>query len=169
MRSCVGFLALAMSLIPAVSYSQNAGSQSAMAAGESSAHGTVYFYRYRQFVGSALSPSVYCDDSQLARIDNGRFFVAHVAPGKHSFRSNDAQSGIELDVKGGEEYFVRVEIAAGMMKGHGRLVLTPAEQGNYELKSKQLKPLGSDKITDRTRASAQEQTESAENKGAESK
>src|ERR1700716_3249980 len=27
---------------------------------------TVYVYRYKQFVGSALSPSVYCDETELA-------------------------------------------------------------------------------------------------------
>jgi hypothetical protein len=38
----------------------------------SQAKATVYVYRYKQFVGAALSPSVYCDDLQLARMDNGR-------------------------------------------------------------------------------------------------
>jgi len=87
---------------------------------------------------------------------NGRFFAAHLPPGKHSFRSNDSQSGVELEIKGGEKYFIRVEIATGMMKGHGRLVLTPAEQGGYELKAKQLKPLDADKISDKDRVSLQD-------------
>jgi hypothetical protein len=101
---------------------------------------TVYVYRYKQFVGSALAPSVFCDEVELARAENGRYFTVRLDSGKHSFRSNDKQSGTELDMKAGKEYFLRVEIAAGMMKGHGRLVLMSPEQGGYELKSSKLNP-----------------------------
>ena len=111
----------------------------------------VYVYRYKQFVGSALAPSVYCDEVQLARMENRRYFALNVDPGQHQFRSNDAQSGIQLDVKAGREYFIRVEIAAGFMKGHGRLVLTAPEQGRYELQSNKLNPLDADKVVDHSR------------------
>ena len=147
---------LAVFTIAAASDAQDSASQPIPTAVETSANATGYFYRYKQFVGSALAPSVYCDDSQLARMENGRLFVAHVAPGKHSFHSNDAQAGVELDVKGGEKCFIRVEITACMMKGHGRLILMSAEQASYELKSKQLKPLDADKINDTVRVSGQE-------------
>ena len=116
---------------------------------------TVYVYRYKQFVGSALAPSVWCDETELARMENGRYFTVTLDPGKHNFRSNDKQSGIELDAKAGQEYFVRVEIAAGMMKGHGRLILVAPEQGGYELKSK-LKPLDSNKVVNATLVSVSE-------------
>jgi len=117
---------------------------------------TVYVYRYKQFVGSALAPSVLCDETELARAENGRYFTVKVDPGKHSFRSNDKQSGIELDMKAGQEYFLRVEIATGFAKGHGRLVLMAAEQGIYELKSSKLKPLDSSKVVDKARVSVEE-------------
>jgi hypothetical protein len=149
MRIFTNVFILAVFTIAAVSYAQDSASQPTTTAVDTSASATVYFYRYKQFVGSALAPSVFCDDSQLARMENGRFFVAHISPGKHSFHSNDVQAGVELDVKGGEKYYIRVEIATGMMKGHGRLLLTAPEQGAYELKSKQLKPLDADKITDK--------------------
>ena len=116
----------------------------------------VYFYRYKQFVGSALAPSVYCDEAQLARMENGRYFAVSVDPGRHTFRSNDAQSGVQLDVKPGQEYYVRVEIAPGMMKGHGRLILTAAEQGRYEVQSNKLKPLDANKVVDSSRVSVEE-------------
>ena len=117
---------------------------------------TVYVYRYKQFVGSALAPSVYCDETELARMENGRYFTVKLDPGKHSFRSNDKQSGTELDMKAGQEYFVRVELVAGAMKGHGRLVLMSPEQGGYELKSSKLKPLGSNKVVNATLVSVDE-------------
>lgn len=145
-------------LLSALALSAISQAQQPPTADAQSGDATIYFYRYKQFVGSALTPSVYCDEGQLARMENGRFFIAHVGAGKHSFRSNDAQSGVDLDLKPGEKYFIRVEIATGMMKGHGRLVLTPVEQGSYELKSKQLKALDADKIVDKARVSADEPT-----------
>ena len=123
---------------------------------KSSSKATVYVYRYKQFVGGALSPSVYCDETELARMENGRYFTVKVDPGKHNFRSNDKQSGTELDVKAGQEYFLRVEIATGFMKGHGRLILTSPEQGGYELKSSKLKPLDSNKVVNATLVSVSE-------------
>src|SRR5258706_8225312 len=113
---------------------------------------SVYVYRYKQFVGSALSPSVYCDDTELARMDNGKFFVAKLTPGKHVFRSNDKQAGVDVDLKAGQDYYIRVELATGFMKGHGRLLLVAPEQGSYEIKK--LKQLDADKVKDRQHVTA---------------
>jgi hypothetical protein len=123
-----------------------------VAAQSKDSQATVYVYRYKQFMGSALAPSVYCDDSELARMGNGKFFAVKVSSGKHTFYSNDKQAGIDVDLKGGQEYYIRVEIAAGMAKGHGRLILVAPEQGGYEIKK--LKPLDADKIKDSQRVVA---------------
>jgi hypothetical protein len=124
----------------------------------------VYFYRYKQYAGSALSPSVYCDEAELARMENGRYFTVKLAPGKHTFRSNDKQSGAEVDLKPGQEYFLRVELVAGFMKGHGRVVAVVPEQARFELKAKNLKPLDADKVTDKERVSIEQVTFSEEEK-----
>jgi hypothetical protein len=116
---------------------------------------TVYVYRYKQFVGAALAPSVYCDDVQLARMENGRYFTVTVDAGKHIFRSNDEQSGIVLQAVAGQQYFIRVDIAAGFMKGHGRLTLMDGQQGTYELTSDKLKPLDASKVVDKDRVSVE--------------
>lgn len=137
---------------PASTPTQTAAPQATAAAPQSD-KATVYFYRYKQFVGSALAPSIYCDEAQLARMDNGRYFAVKLDPGKHAFRSNDKQSGAEIELKAGQEYFFRVEIASGFMKGHGRLVMMVPEQARYELKTKNLKPLDADKVTDKARVS----------------
>lgn len=109
---------------------------------------TIYFYRIKQFAGSSLEPTIYCDDKELARMDNGRFFGVKIDPGKHTFRMGDKQTGFEIDMKAGEEYYAKVTIEAGFWKGHGRLSLLQKEQGAYEMKK--LKPLGVDKIKDRS-------------------
>ncbi|WP_321475424.1 hypothetical protein [uncultured Paludibaculum sp.] len=104
----------------------------------------VFVYRYKQYVGKGIRPSLICDDTDVARIQSGRMVVLALSPGKHRMRSNDAQSQIELDVKPGTDYYLRVEIAAGFMKGHGRLVLVMPEQGAAEIK--QMKPADKDMV-----------------------
>jgi hypothetical protein len=144
----LGLLIFCFTGLAAIAQEPAADSQKTTDAKPSKA--TVYIYRYKQFVGSALAPSVYCDETELARAENGRYFAVKLDPGKHNFRSNDKQSGTELDVKAGQEYFLRVEIATGFAKGHGRLVLMPAEQGGYELKSSKVKPLDANKVVNAT-------------------
>jgi len=122
---------------------------------QDSAKATVYVYRYKQFVGAALAPSVYCDDVQLARMENGRYFATTIEPGKHIFRSNDEQSGIVLLATAGQQYFIRVDIAAGFMKGHGRLQLMDSQQGTYELTPDKLKPLDGSKVVAKDRVSVE--------------
>ena len=109
---------------------------------------TIYFYRIKQFGGSGLEPSVYCDDKELARMDNGRYFGVTLEPGKHTCRMGDNQTGFEIDMKAGEEYYSRVTIETGFWKGHGRLTLMQKEQGAFEMKK--VKPLGADKVKDRS-------------------
>lgn len=102
-------------------------------AGEATAKAKIHVYRYKQFSGKALNPSVFCDGTQVAKMDNGRYFTMELDPGKHSFSSNDKQSEIVLDLKPGATYYIRVDIAAGFFKGHGRLTLMQPEQGAPEV------------------------------------
>src|ERR1700704_5970845 len=53
---------------------------------------TMYVYRLRNHQGMFGKPSVYIDEKELARIENGRFFVVHVDPGRHLIRSLDKAS-----------------------------------------------------------------------------
>jgi Protein of unknown function (DUF2846) len=116
------------------------------AAGPVSDSVAVIFYRYKAFVGSGLEPGVFCDDVEIAKMDNGRWFKAMLSPGKHVLQSNDKQAGIELDLKSGEEYYVRIDLVPGFWKGHGRVTMVPKEQGSFEIKK--LKLLGKDKVRD---------------------
>jgi hypothetical protein len=109
----------------------------------------VYVYRYKQLLGAAAEPRIYCDQVELVRMDNGRYFSILLPPGKHLFRSSNKQSGIEIDVKAGQTYYLRVDMVSGFYGGpHDQLVKADPEQAAYELK--QLKPLGNDKIKDRS-------------------
>ena len=81
-------------------------------------------------------------------MDNGRYFGVRLDPGKHTCRMGDKQTGFEIDAKPGQEYYAKVSLEAGFWKGHGRLTLVQPEQGAFELKK--VKPLGADKVKDRT-------------------
>lgn len=139
-RWLVGVFAATSVLAPALAPAQTTLPESG---------GTVYIYRYKQFIGMAIKPSVYCDDVEAARMQNGRYFALRLPPGEHQLRSNDTQSGIALQIKSGEVYFIRVELATGMLKGHGRLVLTSPEQGRVEVL--RLEPSDHDAVRDTAR------------------
>jgi hypothetical protein len=117
----------------------------------------LYFYRIKQFTGSALEPTVFCDEKELARMDNGRYFVVTLEPGKHTCRMGDKQTGFEIDMKPGEEYYAKITIEAGVFKGRGRLTLLAKEQGAFELKK--VKPLAADKVKDKALVTGYEGTE----------
>lgn len=128
------------------------------AAASKSTKARIYFYRIKQFTGSALEPSVYCDGKELARMDNGRFFAIDLEPGDHTCNMGDKQTGFALDAKAGEEYYAKITIEAGFWKGRGRLTLLQKEQGAFELKK--VKPLDVNKVKDRTLVTVYEGSES---------
>jgi hypothetical protein len=105
----------------------------------------VVFYRLRRFTGFALEPPVYCDNKELADMDNGRYFKVQLAPGSHVCRSND-QSAVQLDLKPGETHYVRIEIVTGALKGHGAVSEVPKGQGEIEIT--RLKPLDVSNVKD---------------------
>jgi hypothetical protein len=92
----------------------------------------VHVYRLPQFVGSALFPSIYVDGEQVARVGNGRRVTIKLTPGSHNIKSDDKGSAITLDVKAGQEYFIRLDEVQGMMKGKGKVTLVSSDQGAPE-------------------------------------
>lgn len=120
----------------------------------------VYVYRYKELNAALRSPSVFCDEIELARMQNGRYFLAKVNPGHHTFRSTVKESGVEMDLKAGQKYFLRVEIPRyGSGRGFGvsaNVMLVPPEQGPYELRK--LRPIDTNKIVNSQMVVASEQT-----------
>jgi hypothetical protein len=90
--------------------------------------------RLKDFGTRNWRPSVYIDETELARSQNGRYLVAKVDPGKRTVRAEDPKHSLEMELKAGDCYFFRVEIASGLAKAHGQLVGLTAEQGASDLK-----------------------------------
>jgi uncharacterized protein DUF2846 len=110
----------------------------------------VYVYRNRNSSGPPPnSPSVFCDERELARMQNGRYFSIRLEAGKHSFRSTEGQSMADLDVKAGQTYYIRGEVVPVRLKPRGRLTLMSLEQGASE--ARMLKPIDSGMVKDNVR------------------
>ena len=74
----------------------------------------------------------------MAHLLNGDAVQVTVNPGSHKLHSNDKSTGIELDAKAGQTYFVRVDIKTGGWKGHGQVTLIDPQEGKYEFSKQKL-------------------------------
>ncbi|HEV2314617.1 MAG TPA: DUF2846 domain-containing protein [Candidatus Acidoferrales bacterium] len=94
---------------------------------------TVCFYRTSSLIGAAIHPSLFIDDANVGSLGRGQKFTYTVSPGKHRIHSTAKGSGIDLDAKAGETYYVRLNLKMGFLKGSGTVTLVNSHQGEYEL------------------------------------
>lgn len=104
----------------------------------------VYIYRPKSWIGRGLEPSVFVDGTELARMDNGRYFALKLKPGKHLVHMTDEKKGYAIDMGPGQTYYFRIGLDAGTWKGQGKILLDDAERGIKEIKK--IKFIGQDKI-----------------------
>jgi len=109
---------------------------------------TVFIYRPSKLIGKALEPSVFVDGTELARMDNGRYFALKLPPGKHLIHMTSDKKGYALDMGPGQSYFFRIGIEMGMLKGRGKITLDDSERAVEEIKK--LKFIDQDKIKAQT-------------------
>lgn len=105
---------------------------------------TMVIYRPRVGLGAALRPTVVLDGTDLVNIGNGKVFVAALVPGHHTFEMDDKKSGSAVDLKAGQDVYLKVEIVPGFWKGGGKMTQVVSSQGNYE--STRLDPIESKEI-----------------------
>src|SRR6185295_5032907 len=113
----------------------------------------VYVYRRKEFNTRNMQPSVYVDGREVARMDDGKFFIVTLEPGKHTVFVNKEYSGAEVDMKPGEEYYFRVSIKPGFWKGRGEVDFVQKEQGVLEIKK--MNPLEEKWIKDKSRVTVE--------------
>ena len=113
-------------------------------AGVGAGKAVVIVYRPGKLVGKALEPSVYSDGVEVARMDNGRYFILLLEPGEHRIHMTQDNKRVDLKLGAGEVAFVRIKIVMGMMKGRGEPSLADEEDAAKDLKK--MEPLGADKI-----------------------
>ena len=94
----------------------------------------IYIYRPDKWMGYAKEPSIFLDGTELARMDNGRYFAVKVPPGVHMVHMTKKQRGFSINMGPGETYYFRVAIEMGFWGNHGKLTLEDAPTGIAEIK-----------------------------------
>jgi hypothetical protein len=89
-------------------------------------------YRPREYMGGGLRPTVVLDGKDLVNVGNGKVFVAALSPGHHTFEMDDKKSGTTVDLKPGQDVYLKIEIVPGFWKGGGKMTQVTSSQGNYE-------------------------------------
>jgi hypothetical protein len=81
---------------------------------------------------------VYLDTKPIAKLDRNRYFVALVTPGKHVFSTKTlSANGVELDLKAGRSYYLRMDTTNGVTVGHPVLSHVSEEEGQAAIKQAQ--------------------------------
>ncbi|HEV8367441.1 MAG TPA: DUF2846 domain-containing protein [Pyrinomonadaceae bacterium] len=104
----------------------------------------VFIYRPDKWLGYMQEPSVFVDDKELVRMDNGRYLAIKLPPGKHNVHMTNKKRSFVVDMGSGETYYFRVAIEQGFSKQHGKLTLEDAAIGRKEISK--LKFIGDNKI-----------------------
>lgn len=119
---------------------------SAAPGADPNAKATVYVYRKGGFGGCGVKPVIWCDEALLAKVSCGKYFMARVTPGEHTFRSDNPGSKIAMPFGPGRTYYLRADIVPNALHERGLLFVTGDEEGRLEVQS--LKPLPREEIQD---------------------
>jgi Protein of unknown function (DUF2846) len=107
--------------------------------GQAQDKGTVYIYRLRIFEASKRRMTLKMDGDLFAYLQNGRFLVLKLPPGKHLLSDKDPVVNIELPVEAGKVLFVRAEFAQnGLFGFNTRFSVNTKETGESDMR--RLKP-----------------------------
>jgi len=106
-------------LVPLISVSLNAQGDS------TTQNGKVYFMRSTGFQGSAQGFTVFIDDVVVCKLNNKRFSIHEIAPGKHIFSvqfagksSKEKAERIEITVEPGKTYYIQLIFQTGFIKNN---------------------------------------------------
>lgn len=96
---------------------------------------TVYIYspHHVKTLGRVARP-VFVDEHEIAQLDGGRYFIMHLTPGVHEFRSKKGYAGVRIDMAGGQIYYLKMELEnTGFTLKNPHITLAPVEQGSYDV------------------------------------
>lgn len=102
---------------------------------EDADYAVVYFYRPNAFVGSAIGYKIRReDDTKIGRVRNGEKFEYKTTDfGLQTFRGiTETSDSVVIDVKKGQEYFVKCGIKTGLFIGRPTMRITENWKGMKE-------------------------------------
>ncbi len=111
---------------------------------------TVYVYRPGQYAAKLRKLTVLTNGVELARVQNGRFFVVKLPPGEYAFSDKKVDHAApRRRLEAGKEYYLQVGWMTGFWKAKRALTWVEPEQGRSDVAT--LKPLDPEHIRDRVR------------------
>jgi hypothetical protein len=85
----------------------------------------VVFFRPSKFVGAMMGFIVREKDTELGKLRNGKYFVANVEPGKHTYTvHSEAADNTIVELEAGETYFITGSLSMGFLAGHPHLTVS---------------------------------------------
>ncbi len=78
-------------------------------------------------------PIAYCDGQRIAAIQGGKYVTLNVSAGRHTFTSNNSKTGVDLDVKPGGQYFLRVIGTTGPFNENGAIEVADPAQARTQM------------------------------------
>jgi len=85
----------------------------------------VYFLRSTGFAGSGQGFTVFIDDVVVCKLNNKRYSIHEVAPGKHIFsvqfagkESKEKAERIEINMEPGKTYYIQLIFQSGLLKNN---------------------------------------------------
>lgn len=101
-------------------------------------YAVVYFYRPKNYTGSFIGFKIRMDDETvIGRVRNGEKFEYKTTDfGEHEFwGKTESKGSVKIDIKKGQEYFVRCGISIGIGVGRPEIYVIENELGISEYKS----------------------------------
>jgi hypothetical protein len=104
---------------------------------EPGSRGTVVFFRAYKF-GGGWSFKVREGERELGELGVGNYFIVKLQPGPHEFTvHSEAKDVLNLEIEGGEIYYVLGTISAGVLVG--RPNLSPSNEATFDRMKRKLK------------------------------
>jgi len=103
---------------------------------ENSEYAVVHFYRPKRFFGAALGYKIRLgDDTTIGKARNGQYFKYEIRDfGEYKFwAKTESKSSVVIDVKKGEEYFIRCGLKMGVAVGRPEIYLIENQVGIKEI------------------------------------
>jgi hypothetical protein len=96
--------------------------------------GVVYVYRPSGFVGAAVSYDIWRGNEKLGYLVQGGYFTYLANPGELELTAKtEARASLTLDVRAGQEHYVKGSVGVGAFIGRPKLEVVDAETGSREI------------------------------------
>ncbi len=96
--------------------------------------GLVYIYRPDSIMGAAIHYDVYAGDVKLCDLVRGGYCTYLAKPGElEIWGKTEAKGSVTVDVKAGQEHYVKGGLSVGVFVGHPNLTIVDQIVGSKEI------------------------------------